>query len=174
MPSSSDSDSGDSDASEDAEAGGGKHRKRKRQKYWRWASIAGFALLVFVFYEEILDAAVEVKNIKRVWLADLREGATSPRRALDQPLLGKEKELADASTPFVSQAPTPPDLKGVVDAYRGSLDRTQLTAHLHQAEAATVKEAMLHSHTKEQLLMARHRIADLEEGTRARAVPPPA
>ena len=51
-------DSDESDVSDDDLKGGGKHRKRRRQNDWRWAIVCGLLFLAFVFYEEILDAAV--------------------------------------------------------------------------------------------------------------------
>jgi hypothetical protein len=52
------SDDSISDVSDDDLKGGGKHRKRRRQNDWRWAIVCGLLFLAFVFYEEILDAAV--------------------------------------------------------------------------------------------------------------------
>lgn len=140
------SDVSDSDVSDDDLKGGGKHRKRRRQNDWRMTLLLGLALLAFIFYEEIVDAASEVRSIKRAWIEDLKKGTVAPRRALDRDVAA-EQVLSTDRYGVMSPPPDPPNLDGRDDSvFRAKLEQEELS----------------HGQTKGQLKEAHDRIFELE------------
>lgn len=163
------SDTSDSDVSDDDLKGGGKHRKRRRQNNWRCLLVCGLLFLGFVFYEEIVDAAAEVKSIKQAWVQDLREGTVSPRRALDKP-----GDIPGGASLLATTTEVPPDDPTLLNEVTDPVFKAKLEARLNfmreemeRAGQRHVDESRSHGETKEQLRVAQEKIAQLEKNNGA-------
>ena len=175
---SDENDTSDSDVSDDDLKGGGKHRKRRRQNNWRCLLVCGLLFLAFVFYEEIVDAAAEVKSIKQAWVQDLREGAVSPRRALDKSGIPGDSSSSSSSSLSATTTEIPPDDPTLLNEVTDPVFKAKLEARLNfmreemeRAGKLHVDESRSHGVTKEQLRVAQERIAQLENGATVAGTP---